>query len=138
MPIGTKSCGALRIITWLVNGRTPASNDSAVKTYLRLVDSSRLVAIVPLLRVSANAATCPGRIRDPANPEARGDSVAVFTRDVLVGARVRSAELVALDDLERSCPQIASNRVVELRFFGGLNIDETGGTEGLQETVKRD
>ena len=53
----------------------------------------------------------------------------------------RSADLVALDDalreLSRFDPQQA--RIVELRFFGGLSIEETAKILGISTpTVKRD
>lgn len=53
----------------------------------------------------------------------------------------KSRELVALDDalrdLERFDPQ--QGRIVELRFFGGLTVEETAEVLGISaRTVKRD
>jgi RNA polymerase sigma-70 factor, ECF subfamily len=53
----------------------------------------------------------------------------------------RSRELVELDDalqsLEQLDPQQA--RIVELRFFGGMTVEETAGVLGISSrTVKRD
>jgi RNA polymerase sigma factor (TIGR02999 family) len=50
-------------------------------------------------------------------------------------------ELVALDDALRSLAAIdeRKSRVVELRFFGGLSLDETAAVIGVsRDTVKRD
>ncbi len=53
----------------------------------------------------------------------------------------RSRELVALDDALESLGQIDPQqaRVVELRFFGGLTVEETAEVLGISpRTVKRD
>lgn len=61
--------------------------------------------------------------------------------DVVVSAKVRDLDLVALDDaltqLSKLDPQ--QGRIVELRFFGGLSIEETAEVLGISSaTVKRD
>jgi RNA polymerase sigma factor (TIGR02999 family) len=61
--------------------------------------------------------------------------------EAMVMARDRSAELVALDEaLTRLAAFDArKSRVVELRFFGGLSVDETATVLGVSlNTVKRD
>ena len=63
-----------------------------------------------------------------------------FTQALAV-AEVPSTDVVKLDDALEALAQIDArkSRVVELRFFGGLSVDETA--EVLQvsrETVKRD
>ena len=60
--------------------------------------------------------------------------------EALIVSQERAAEVVALDDvlkeLEGIDPQ--QSRVVELRFFGGLTIEETADAMGLSPaTVKR-
>jgi len=60
--------------------------------------------------------------------------------DTAALTRGRPIDLVALDDalhsLARLDPQ--QSRIVELRFFGGLSIEETAGVMGLSAaTVKR-
>ena len=60
--------------------------------------------------------------------------------EILVVSQDKSAELLALDDaleqLERLDPQKA--KVVELRYFGGLSIDETAEVLGVSvPTVNR-
>jgi len=62
------------------------------------------------------------------------DEAVIFTRE-------RSAELLALDELlirlAELDPQQA--RIVELRFFGGLSVEETADLLGISSaTVKRD
>ena len=61
--------------------------------------------------------------------------------DVVVSAKSRDLDLVALDDaltqLSKLDPQ--QSRIVELRFFGGLSIEETAEVLGISSaTVKRD
>ena len=55
--------------------------------------------------------------------------LALHAEDVLAAAR-------ALTDLERHYPE--HSRVIELRFFGGLNIEKTAEVLGLSHaTVER-
>jgi len=70
-----------------------------------------------------------------------GDAVRVPLDDVNVAAVEPGRELVALDDAltelakkdERQC------RIIELRFFGGLTVQETAAVLGVSETtVMRD
>ena len=61
--------------------------------------------------------------------------------EVLLGAQARGIEMLALDEALDSLSRIDARkgRVVELRYFGGLSIEETA--EVLQispETAKRD
>jgi RNA polymerase sigma-70 factor, ECF subfamily len=70
-----------------------------------------------------------------------GGAVNVALDEALVGSAERGADLVALDDalesLARKDPR--KSQVVELRFFGGLSVEETA--EALKvspETVLRD
>jgi len=70
-----------------------------------------------------------------------GDAVRVPPEEALLGTRARGIELVALDDALESLSKIDARkgRVVELRYFGGLSVEETA--EVLQvspETVMRD
>ena len=51
------------------------------------------------------------------------------------------ADIIALDDALRALSTIdeRKNQVVELRFFGGLTVEETAEVLGVSpETVKRD
>ena len=71
----------------------------------------------------------------------RGGNVQkVFLQEGAIVSKGRAAEVVALDDaltrLAELDPQQA--RLVELRFFGGLSIEETAGIIGVSPaTVKR-
>jgi len=61
--------------------------------------------------------------------------------DVLSAAQVRGIEMVALDEALESLSKIDSRkgRVVELRYFGGLSVEETASILGISpETAKRD
>jgi RNA polymerase sigma factor (TIGR02999 family) len=71
---------------------------------------------------------------------AKRDAGYVLTLDRSVEFKRRSVDLVALDDalteLAKLDPQ--QSRIVEMRFFGGLSIEETSGVLGLSPaTVKR-
>ena len=70
-----------------------------------------------------------------------GDAVHVPLDEALLGVRARGVDMLALDDalaaLSRVDPR--KGRVVELRYFGGLTVEESA--EVLQispETVMRD
>jgi DNA-directed RNA polymerase specialized sigma24 family protein len=59
----------------------------------------------------------------------------------VVGNTLRGTELLALDDALMLLSSIdpRKGRVVELRYFGGLSVEETAEVLGVStETVKRD
>ncbi len=61
--------------------------------------------------------------------------------EALVFSKEKSGELVALDEaLERlEEKDERAHRVIELRFFGGLSVEETAEVLGIAtRTVKRD
>ncbi len=61
--------------------------------------------------------------------------------DVEISLQDRAAELIALDGAlaELSVIDARKSRVVELRFFGGLSVEETAETMGVNPaTVRRD
>lgn len=71
----------------------------------------------------------------------RGEGLQVPLDEALLGGRARGVELEALDEalnaLARIDPRKA--RVVELRFFGGLSVEETAEVLDIsEETVTRD
>ncbi len=115
------------------------------EAYLRLVDSSRVkwqnrahffaVSAQLMRRVLVDVA----RAR---NYQKRGGQMVQVSLDEVMAAPAgRGADLVALDDALNALSAIdeRSGRVVELRFFGGLSVEETA--EALKvspETVKRD
>jgi RNA polymerase sigma factor (TIGR02999 family) len=76
------------------------------------------------------------------NYQKRGAGAAtVALDDVLVAPRDRGADLVALDDALEDLARVdpRKSQVVELRFFGGLSVEETAEALGVSaETVARD
>ena len=72
----------------------------------------------------------------------RGGGASAFPLDESVdAAEERSRELVLIDDalVALAAADERQAQVVELRFFGGLSVDETAGVLGLSpETVMRD
>jgi RNA polymerase sigma-70 factor, ECF subfamily len=70
-----------------------------------------------------------------------GYAVRVPLDDVLAGARARGIEILALDQALESLSKVDSRkcRVVELRYFGGLSVEETAEVLGISPaTAKRD
>jgi RNA polymerase sigma factor (TIGR02999 family) len=70
-----------------------------------------------------------------------GDRVTITLDERLAPARQRELDVIALDDalneLSRMNPQ--HSRIVEMRFFAGLSIEETAQAMGISPaTVKRD
>lgn len=60
--------------------------------------------------------------------------------DNTVPTKSRPVDLLALDDALRSLAKLdpLQSRIVELRFFGGLSVEETAGVLGISApTVKR-
>src|SRR5688500_17531352 len=78
-----------------------------------------------------------GRHRDKRG----GGSVPVVFEDALAIADARDLDLVALDDALSALAELdeRQSRVVELRFFAGLEVEETAEALGVSPTtVKRD
>lgn len=70
-----------------------------------------------------------------------GGALKVSFDEAVVGAKERGAELVALDDALKDLAAIDPRKcqVVELRYFGGLSVDETAEVIGLAPvTVMRE
>jgi RNA polymerase sigma-70 factor (ECF subfamily) len=70
-----------------------------------------------------------------------GNAERVPLDDVLLGARARGIEVLALDEALESLSRIDARkgRLVELRYFGGLSVEETAEVLGISpETAKRD
>jgi RNA polymerase sigma-70 factor, ECF subfamily len=70
-----------------------------------------------------------------------GDAVHVPLDDLLICAETRGIEILALDEALASLALMDPRkcRVVELRYFAGLSVEETASVVGVSpETVKRD
>ena len=79
--------------------------------------------------------------RDRGYAKRGGDAVRVSLDDVLLKTPARGIGLLALDKALDSLSRIDArkSRVVELRYFGGLSVEETAEYLSISpETVKRD
>jgi RNA polymerase sigma factor (TIGR02999 family) len=115
------------------------------ETYLRLVDSSRVhwqnrahflaVAAQSMRRILVDAA------RSRQSLKRGGEHTQVELDEELVIAEAPNVDLVALDDALNALAAVDQrrSRVVELRFFGGLSVEETGEVLDVSpDTVMRD
>src|SRR5436853_638202 len=71
----------------------------------------------------------------------RGEGLQVPLDEALLGSKARGVELEALDEALTALAKVdqRKSRVVELRFFGGLSVEETAEVlEVSPETVMRD
>jgi len=70
-----------------------------------------------------------------------GNAARITLDDAIPGPKQRAVEILALDQALGSLAKIDPRkvRVVELRYFGGLTIEEAAGALGISvETAKRD
>jgi RNA polymerase sigma factor (TIGR02999 family) len=70
-----------------------------------------------------------------------GSLVHVSIDDALLGTRARGVDILALDEVLTSLAKVSARKVqvVEMRFFGGLSVEETAKVLGVSpETVMRD
>jgi RNA polymerase sigma factor (TIGR02999 family) len=115
------------------------------EAYLRLIDSSRVqwqnrahffaVSAQLMRRVLVDFA------RQRNYQKRGGGALQVSLNEMIAGTTERSADLVALDDALNTLATTdeRAGKVVELRFFGGLSIEETAEALKISpETVKRD
>jgi RNA polymerase sigma-70 factor, ECF subfamily len=71
----------------------------------------------------------------------RGGELHIPLDEAVLGSRARGVEVEALDEALTALSKIDRRkcRVVELRFFGGLSVEETAAVLVIsEETVKRD
>lgn len=75
--------------------------------------------------------------RSRGNEKHGGDQLHLELDDALDAAAARDADLVALDDALTSLAEIDSqqSRIIELRYFGGLTIEETAEALGVSDTT---
>jgi len=115
------------------------------EAYLRLVDS-RKVRWQNRAHFFAVSATLMRRIlvdfaRQRRYQKRGGQAQQVSLDEALLVARERGADLVALDDALNALAAVdpRKSRVVELRFFGGLSVEEAAeALEVSADTVLRD
>jgi RNA polymerase sigma factor (TIGR02999 family) len=70
-----------------------------------------------------------------------GDQPRVILNEEVVGSGEPTVAIVALDDALRTLAQFdpQQSRIVELRFFGGLTVEETADVMGMSpRTIKRE
>jgi len=126
-------------------GRTLQTTALVHEAYLRLVDTRRMrwesrahflsVAAQAMRRILVDAARARGARK-------RGRNAAVVPLDEAGPlAPRREASLIALDDALTALAEVdpRKSRVVELRYFGGLSVEETAAVLRVSpETVHRD
>jgi RNA polymerase sigma factor (TIGR02999 family) len=126
-------------------GRTLQATALVNEAYLRLVDVQRVnwqnrahfLAVVARLmrRVLVDAA------RARQSDKRGGEMVRVTFDEALAAGRDPAGELMLLDDALEALAALdgRKSRVVELRFFGGLSLEETAEALGVStKTVMRD
>ena len=126
-------------------GHTLQTTALVNEAYLRLIDSSRVhwqnrahffaVSAGLMRRILVDFARSRHNLK-------RGGKVRLLLLDeALVVSQERSRDLVALDDALSTLAKLdlRQSQVVELRFFGGLSIDETAEVLKVSAgTVRRD
>ena len=123
---------------------TLQSTALAHEAYLRLEKQG----IIQFENRSHFLAICAQLMRQVLIEYARGRSAAkrdggvkLALDDIVLAAKNRGTDLIALDDALEQLAKLDAQqaRVVELRFFGGLSVEETADVVGVSPaTVKRD
>jgi len=126
-------------------GHTLQATALVNEAYLRLVNQRRTrwqnrahffgIAASIMRRILLNYA------RDRRRHKRGGEAVKVSLSDVAIISEEKSEELIALDDALNKLEAIDSRKsqVVELRYFGGLNVEETAAFLNISAmTVARD
>ena len=115
------------------------------EAYLRLVDSSRVrwqnrahffaVSAQLMRRILVDVARARAKLKRG------GDAIQVSLDDAMDMPREPGADLIALDDALTMLAGFdeRKSKVVELRFFGGMSVEETAEALGISAmTVMRD
>lgn len=126
-------------------GHTLQTTALVNEAYMRLVDQ-RNVRWQSRAHFFAIAAQLMRRIlvdqaRKRTNTKRGGDVRKVSLDEAVVVSQARAADLVALDDAltDLEAMDQRKSKVVELRFFGGLNIEETAEVMAISPaTVQRE
>lgn len=127
------------------DGQTLESAALANEAYLKLVGAgsirceNRAHFLALCSQIFKRILVDHARNRGSAKRGGRSERVALD--DVLLGAETRGIEILALNEALESLAEIDARkaRVVELRYFGGLSIEETAEVLGITPIrVKRD
>jgi RNA polymerase sigma factor (TIGR02999 family) len=115
------------------------------EAYLRLIDSSRVrwqnrshffaISATVMRRILVDSARSRDKLKRG------GDAVHVSLDEAMVVTREPGADLVALDDALTTLATFDArkSKVIELRFFGGLSVEETAEVLKVSPvTVMRD
>lgn len=126
-------------------GQTMQTTALVNEAYLRLIDSSRVhwqnrahffaIAAQLMRRILVDFA------RRRLNLKGGGAAKRVSFDEALVVSREAGAEMIAVDDALHTLASLDArlSQVVELRFFGGMSINETAEVLKVSEgTVRRD
>jgi RNA polymerase sigma-70 factor, ECF subfamily len=126
-------------------GRTFQTSELVNEVYLRLIDTSR-VRWQDRAHFLAVAARLMRRIlvdfaRSRHYAKRGGDALRVTLEEALEMPGQRPTEWIAIDDALNALEALDARktRVVELRFFGGLSVEETAEALAVSEdTIHRD
>ncbi len=126
-------------------GHTLQATAVVNELYMRLLDQNR-VRWHNRGQFLAIAATMMRRIlvshaRKSRAAKRGGNALVLALDDALIVSEARYPELIALDDALTALAELSprQSRIVEMRFFGGLTIDETASALGVSPaTVKLD
>ena len=127
------------------SGHTLQTSALVNEAYIRLIDASRVewkdrahffaISANVMRRILVEFARSRRSLRRGGHPEK------VALEEATVSPRERNPDLVALDDALNALAEVDPReaKVVELRFFGGLNIEETAEVLKVSgRTVMRD
>src|SRR5499426_344053 len=126
-------------------GQTMQTTALIHEAYLRLIDADR-VRLENRGHFFAAASRLMRQVlvdlaREHGSRKRGGAALQVSLDEAMVVSRQRDEGLLALDEALDALAQIDSrkSRMVELRFFGGLSVEETAETLGVSaETIHRD
>lgn len=126
-------------------GQTIQATELVHEAYLRLVGQERIewhgrthflaIAATSMRRILVD------RARRKMAERHGGDGEKIQLQEALVFSPEKSKDMIALDDALRRLEQVSprQSRVVELRFFGGLEMEDIATFEGVSlRTVKQD
>jgi RNA polymerase sigma-70 factor (ECF subfamily) len=126
-------------------GHTLQATALVHEAYLRLIDQTRVefqnrshffaMAAQQMRRILVDHA----RARQAGKRGGKGERLPF--NDVVVGPEAEQVDIVALDDALQTLAKVdpQQSRIVELRYFGGLSIEEAAAALGISPaTVKRD